>query len=87
MRFWTKLPTQSVKYLSLPEDLCCGRFISNRRPRGASRDDGDRLSPKTERDRSQGELEPVILDQLATVPDIRAYFVNERGERASLRSA
>ena len=39
------------------------------------------LSPKTERDRSQGELEPVILDQLATVPDIRAYFVNERGER------
>lgn len=39
------------------------------------------LKPKTERERSQGDLEPVFLEQLATVPDIRAYFVNERGER------
>ncbi len=39
------------------------------------------LVNKTERERSQGELQPVILDQLATIPDIRAYFVNERGER------
>lgn len=39
------------------------------------------LLHKTERERTQQDLEPIILDTLATVPDLRAYFVNERGDR------
>ncbi len=39
------------------------------------------LDHKTERELSQGDLEPVILNVLAGIPDIRSYFVNDRGER------
>jgi hydrophobe/amphiphile efflux-1 (HAE1) family protein len=39
------------------------------------------LQHKTERDKSQAQLEPLILNALAGIPDIRAYFVNDRGER------
>ena len=39
------------------------------------------LEHKTERAISQGDLEPVLLNVLADIPDIRAYFVNDRGER------
>jgi multidrug efflux pump subunit AcrB len=39
------------------------------------------LVHKTERERSQAELEVEILNVLADIPDIRAFYVNDRGER------
>ena len=39
------------------------------------------LTRKFERTRSQAELEPVIADRLAAIPDLRSFYVNERGER------
>jgi hydrophobe/amphiphile efflux-1 (HAE1) family protein len=39
------------------------------------------LVPKTERDLTQKQLKKVISDTLADVPDTRAWYVNERGER------
>lgn len=39
------------------------------------------LVPKTERTRSQKTMQLVIQDVLAGIPDIRTYFVNERGDR------
>ena len=40
-----------------------------------------RLVPKSERNRSQKQLKSVISAALADVPDARAWYVNERGER------
>jgi hydrophobe/amphiphile efflux-1 (HAE1) family protein len=40
-----------------------------------------RLTPKNERDRSQKDLEAVVSRVVADVPDVRAWYVNERGER------
>src|SRR5690606_17151868 len=40
------------------------------------------LVPKTERTATQKQLEDVISAKLAAIPDTRASFVNERGERA-----
>ncbi len=40
------------------------------------------LLHKTERDLSQQAIEEILLKKLAALPDIRAYFVNDRGERA-----
>ncbi|MGH6761410.1 MAG: efflux RND transporter permease subunit [Phyllobacterium sp.] len=39
------------------------------------------LSHKSERERAQKEIETEVLDRLALVPDMRAYFANDRGER------
>ena len=39
------------------------------------------LFHKTTRDIKQKELEPLILDKLAQVPDVKAYFLNDRGAR------
>lgn len=39
------------------------------------------LVPKTERDLTQKQLKKIISDTLADVPDTRAWYVNERGER------
>jgi hydrophobe/amphiphile efflux-1 (HAE1) family protein len=39
------------------------------------------LKPKAERDRSQKQVEEDIAARLAEVPDLRAWYVNERGER------
>jgi multidrug efflux pump subunit AcrB len=40
------------------------------------------LKHKSERARSQREIEATLLDRIATIPDLRAYFANVRGERA-----
>ncbi len=40
-----------------------------------------RLVPKTERAIRQKEFKAVVAERLAEVPDIRAWYVNERGER------
>ena len=40
------------------------------------------LKHKSERDAPQHEIEALLLDRLETIPDLRAYFVNDRGERA-----
>lgn len=40
------------------------------------------LKHKSERDLTQVEIEEMLLKKLETVPDLRAYFVNDRGERA-----
>ena len=40
-----------------------------------------RLVPKTERDKPQKELKAILSATIAGVPDVRAWFVNERGER------
>lgn len=40
-----------------------------------------RLVPKSERDIAQKELKAVMSARIADVPDVRAWFVNERGER------
>jgi HAE1 family hydrophobic/amphiphilic exporter-1 len=40
-----------------------------------------RLVPKTERDKPQKELKAIISGVIAGVPDVRAWYVNERGER------
>ncbi|RLQ87304.1 efflux RND transporter permease subunit [Notoacmeibacter ruber] len=39
------------------------------------------LIHKSERDRTQAQIETEILDIVEDVPDIRAYFVDDRGER------
>ncbi len=40
-----------------------------------------RLAPKAERNRSQKKIEGELTRVLADIPDIRAWFVNPRGER------
>lgn len=40
------------------------------------------LFHKSLRDIKQKELEPMILDKLAQIPDMKAYFLNDRGARA-----
>ena len=40
-----------------------------------------RLVPKTERDKPQKELKAIVSAVIADIPDVRAWFVNERGER------
>ncbi|BCJ90419.1 ABC transporter permease [Terrihabitans soli] len=40
-----------------------------------------RLTPKNARDRSQKEIEAEVARIVAEVPDVRAWYVNERGER------
>ena len=40
-----------------------------------------KLKPKTERVARQKDLKVVIAQKLASVPDARAWYVNERGER------
>ncbi|MGE0500282.1 MAG: efflux RND transporter permease subunit [Rhizobiaceae bacterium] len=40
------------------------------------------LKHKSDRDLTQGEIEEILLDRLEAVPDLRAYFVNDRGQRA-----
>ncbi|BCH33724.1 ABC transporter permease [Mesorhizobium sp. L-8-10] len=40
------------------------------------------LRHKSERDVTQAEIEEILLKKLEVVPDLRAYFVNDRGERA-----
>ncbi|KQU52771.1 ABC transporter permease [Bosea sp. Leaf344] len=40
-----------------------------------------KLLPKSERQARQKDLKVVIADKLAAVPDVRAWYVNERGER------
>jgi hydrophobic/amphiphilic exporter-1 (mainly G- bacteria), HAE1 family len=39
------------------------------------------LTPKTERKKKQRQLEAEIAAKVALVPDMRAWYVNERGER------
>ena len=39
------------------------------------------LTRKFERTRSQSQLEPVIAAKLAGIPDIRSFYVNDRGDR------
>ncbi len=39
------------------------------------------LKHKSERDVPQHEIEEILLKKLETIPDLRAYFVNDRGER------
>ncbi|WP_279478930.1 efflux RND transporter permease subunit [Aureimonas sp. SK2] len=39
------------------------------------------LTRKFERTRSQADLEPVITAKLQAIPDLRSFFVNDRGER------
>ncbi len=40
------------------------------------------LKHKSERETPQWQIEATLLDKMETVPDLRAYFVNDRGERA-----
>ncbi|MFY8152358.1 MAG: efflux RND transporter permease subunit, partial [Hyphomicrobiales bacterium] len=40
-----------------------------------------KLKPKAERAARQKDLKVVIAQKLASVPDVRAWYVNERGER------
>jgi multidrug efflux pump subunit AcrB len=40
------------------------------------------LVHKSERDVPQYEIEETLLQKLAVIPDLRVYFVNDRGERA-----
>ncbi len=40
-----------------------------------------RLVPKSERSIKQKDMKLVIADRIADIPDVRAWFVNERGER------
>ncbi len=39
------------------------------------------LVPKTERNLTQKQIKSVLADKLATVPDTRSWFVNDRAER------
>lgn len=39
------------------------------------------LLHKSERDVTQAQIEETLLAKLAKIPDLRAYFVNDRGER------
>lgn len=40
------------------------------------------LTPKSERSRSQSELQTIIGARIADIPDLRYWFVNEGGQRA-----
>ena len=40
------------------------------------------LKHKSQRDVPQNEIEGILLAKLAAIPDLRVYFVNDRGERA-----
>ena len=40
------------------------------------------LKHKSERKLRQYEIEEILLAKMETIPDLRAYFVNDRGERA-----
>lgn len=40
-----------------------------------------RLVPKTEREKPQKQLKAILSATIAGIPDVRAWFVNERGER------
>ena len=40
------------------------------------------LKHKSERELRQYEIEEILLAKMETIPDLRAYFVNDRGERA-----
>jgi multidrug efflux pump subunit AcrB len=40
------------------------------------------LKHKSERDAPQSEIAALLLDRMETIPDLRAYFANVRGERA-----
>lgn len=40
-----------------------------------------RLVPKTERKIAQKDFKAIVADRLAEAPDVRAWYVNERGER------
>ena len=39
------------------------------------------LKHKSERDVPQHEIEVILLNKMEQIPDVRAYFVNDRGER------
>ena len=39
------------------------------------------LIHKSQRERTQAEIEGLLLEKLDQIPDLRAYFVNDRGER------
>ncbi len=39
------------------------------------------LTPKSERARSQKQIEAELTQKLADIPDVRGWFVNDRGER------
>ena len=39
------------------------------------------LTHKSERETTQAEIEEILLKKLATLPDVRAYFVDDRGGR------
>ena len=39
------------------------------------------LTHKSKRARTQAQIEEILLAKLDTIPDLRAYFVNDRGER------
>jgi hydrophobic/amphiphilic exporter-1 (mainly G- bacteria), HAE1 family len=39
------------------------------------------MAPKGERDRKQQDIQVEISERLAAIPDIRAWYVNERGDR------
>src|SRR5690606_4901873 len=40
-----------------------------------------RLTPKNKRDRTQKEVEAHVAKIVSEVPDVRSWYVNERGER------
>jgi multidrug efflux pump subunit AcrB len=40
------------------------------------------LVHKSERDMKQEDIEGILLDRLEQIPDLRAYFVNDRGQRS-----
>ena len=53
-----------------------------RHARAAPRHDHRRPDPQVRaRAHARREIEEILLDKLDTVPDLRAYFVNDRGER------
>ena len=39
------------------------------------------LVPKSERSISQKQMKSILAERIANIPDVRAWFVNERGER------
>jgi len=39
------------------------------------------LTPKADRERSQKEIEGEVTERLAAIPDMRGWYVNDRGER------
>ena len=40
------------------------------------------LTHKSEREKKQHQIEEELLDRLAAIPDLRAYYVNDRGQRS-----